>query len=374
MTTLEPLQQIGHSRVLWRGRKLDYFSGCDYFRLASHPSIFKAAAAGLKKFGLNVGASRLTTGHHKLYELLEKELADFFGTEDGLLVSTGYLTGIVVAQALAGNFSHALLDERAHPALRDAAEQLNCPVLKFAHRDSRDFERAIGRCGKGARPMVLTDGMFSHDGSVAPLKAYLKCLPADGMILVDDAHGAGVLGKNGRGTPELEGIDRRRIIQCITLSKAFGVYGGAILGDRKLRERILDRSRAFVGSTPPPLPLASAALQSVKLLKAHGTKWRRRLNENADYAKLGLGKRGLEIAPMPGPIIPVHAAGEAEALALKKSLMAADIWPPFLKYPGGDARGYFRFVISSGHSRGQLDNLIRALNAFQDSWNGSGKI
>ena len=121
------------------------------------------------------------------------------------------------------------MDERAHPALLDAANQLNCPVLKFKHRDADDFARAVARCGRGARPMALTDGMFSHDGSVAPLRAYLKILPRDGLLLVDDAHGAGVLGKTGKGTPEFEKVSRRQIIQCITLSKAFGVYGGAVL-------------------------------------------------------------------------------------------------------------------------------------------------
>src|SRR5208282_2737960 len=209
MTGLEPLQPLDRNFVRWRGRKLVYFSGCDYFRLARH-----AAAAGLKRFGLNVAASRLTTGHHKIYEILERQLADFFDVEDALLLSSGYLTGIVAAQALAGDFSQALVDERAHPALLDAANQLDCPILKFKHRDADDFARAVARCGRGGRLVVLTDGMFSHDGSVAPLKAYLKILPRDGLILVDDAHGAGVLGKTGKGTPEFEKVSRRQIIQC----------------------------------------------------------------------------------------------------------------------------------------------------------------
>ncbi|HEV2328896.1 MAG TPA: pyridoxal phosphate-dependent aminotransferase family protein [Verrucomicrobiae bacterium] len=364
MTPLEPLQQIGRNRVRWRGRELIYFSGCDYFRMAEHPAVLNATHDGLKKYGLNAAASRLTTGHHKIYGLLEEELADFFGTEDALLVSTGYLTCIVVAQALAGTFSHALVDARAHPALLDAATQLDCPVLKFAHRSADDFAGAIKRCGRGARPIVLTDGMFSHNGSVAPLKAYLKFLPRDGMILVDDAHGAGVLGKNGRGTPEHEGISRRQIIQCITLSKAFGVYGGAILGAAGLRERIFDYSRAFVGSTPLPLPLANATLQSLKIMKTHGNKLRQRLNENARHAKATLRDAGFEIPALPGPIIPIHAQSEHESLALKKHLLAAGIFPPFLKYPGGDANGYFRFVISSEHTRTDLDRMVNSLKGF----------
>jgi 7-keto-8-aminopelargonate synthetase-like enzyme len=368
---LEPLQQLGGSRVRSHGRELIYFSGCDYFRLAEHPAVRKAAADGLKKYGLNVAASRITTGHHKIYDELERELAKFFGAEDALLVPTGYMAGIIVVQALRGDFSHVLLDERAHPALLDAAGQLGCPVLKFKHQDTGDFARGIKRCGPGARPMVLTDGMFSQDGSVAPLKTYLKCLPDDGMILVDDAHGAGVLGKKGQGTLEFEGVGRERIIQCTTLSKAFGVFGGAILGTRELRQRIFNHSRAFVGSTPLPLPLANAALESVKILSKQGNALRKDLNHNAEYVKAVLRAAGVEFPETPGPIIAVYTEASAQTEALKKRLLAAGIFPPFVRYPGF-AHGWFRFVISSGHSRAQLDKLIKVLEDFR--WTGSGKI
>ncbi len=423
MNELEPLQQLDRNFVRWRGRKLVYFSGCDYFRLASHPAVLKAAAVGLKKFGLNVAASRLTTGHHPVYEQLETQLAKFFGAADALLVSGGYLTSTVVAQALAyrsrrreeadrqlraqrppphvggygdGEFLHVLLDERAHPALLDAAAHFGCPILKFKHRDAEDLKRTVARCGAGARLIVLTDGMFSHDGSVAPLKAYLKVLPRDAQLLVDDAHGAGVLGPTGKGTLEHEGVSRQRIIQCVTLSKAFGVYGGAVLGTRELREKILARSRAFIGCTPLPPPLANAALSSVKIL-SRGAKLRARLHRNADYVKAALRRAGFEMPDpssvskrvdrketphpasghplpirwgegrgegLPGPIIAIHPQSEAETRELRRRLLAAGIYPPFLKYAGAE-KGYFRFVISSEHTRAQLDGLVAVLTAGQ---------
>ena len=393
MNEPEPLQQIERTYVRWRGRKLVYFSGCDYFRLASHPAVLKAAAVGLKKFGLNVAASRLTTGHHPIYEQLEAQLAKFFGAADALLVSGGYLTSTVVAQALAGEFSHVLIDERAHPALLDAAAHLGCPILKFKHRDADDLKRTVARCAalrsadlpigpfpvlqhdlpirrsalrgssRGARLIVLTDGMFSHDGSVAPLKAYLKVLPRDALLLVDDAHGAGVLGATGQGTLEHAGVSRQRIIQCVTLSKAFGVYGGAVLGTRELRETILAGSRAFIGCTPLPPPLANAALESVKIL-SRGGKLRVRLHRNAKYMKAALRRAGLAIPELPGPIIAIHPRSEAETRALRRRLLAAGIYPPFLKYAGAEA-GFFRFVISSEHTRAQLDGLVAVLAAGQ---------
>jgi 7-keto-8-aminopelargonate synthetase-like enzyme len=184
----------------------------------------------------------------------------------------------------------------------------------------------------------------------------LKFLPRDGLILLNDAHGAGVLGKNGGGTPEFENVSRRRIVQCVALSKAFGVYGGAILGTRELREKIFACCRMFTGSTPPPLPLANAALQAVKILGADKS-FRSRLNLNANYLKAALRKSGVKFPETPGPIVRLQIETESEIAALKRELLAAGIYPPFLKYHGA-ADGYFRFVISSEHTRAQLDKLI----------------
>jgi len=360
MTEPEPLQQVDRTCVRYRQRKLSYFSGCDYFRLASHPRVMAALQTGVKQYGLNVAASRLTTGNHRLYAELEAELVGFFAAEAALLVSSGYVTNLVVAQALAGHFSHALADDRAHPSLSDAARFLDCPVLRFKSQDTEALAHAMHRCGPGSKLLVLTDGMFSHNGSAAPLAEYLEVLPKDAMLLVDDAHGAGVLGRTGKGTVEHAGVSRRRIIQTVTLSKAFGAYGGAVLGSAALRQRILDKSTIFVGSTPLPLPLANAALAGVRILRADRS-LRRRLVENAAYVKAALREAGLVLAETPGPIVPLLPRHPREATRLQRALLAAGIFPPFLKYPGGPPSGYFRFVISSEHSRPQLNGLIKVL-------------
>src|ERR1043166_6956384 len=189
MVEPEPLQQTDRTYVRFHNRKLSYFSGCDYFRLASHPRVIAAIKEGVAKYGLNVAASRLTTGNHILYQQLEQRLTAFFNAESALLVSGGYVTNLIVAQALRGNFSHVVVDEKAHPSLSDAARLLDCPVLKLKHRDAEDLAELVRRCGPGARLILLTDGMFAHDGSVAPLAKYLEVLPRDAIILVDDAHG-----------------------------------------------------------------------------------------------------------------------------------------------------------------------------------------
>lgn len=362
MREAEALQQLNRTFVRRNGRTLTYFSGCDYFRLASHPKVLQAVEDGLKRHGLNVAASRVTTGNHKLYPALERDLAQFFGAKAALLTNSGYVTNLVVAQALAGQFSHALVDERAHSALQDAAQLLNCPVLPFRHRATDHFAATLQRCGLGAQPVVLTDGMFSHDGSVAPLRAYLKLLPHNGLLLVDDAHGAVTLGKTGKGTIELERVSRERVVQTITLSKALGVYGGAILSSQKLRAQFAT-SRMFVGSTPLPLPLAFAAAQSLQILRRDAS-LRQRLEANAVFVKSALRQAGFAFPDAPGPIVPLRFDDRKQIERVKRALLAAHILPPLIHYPGSPANGYFRFVIASEHTQRQLENLVGALQPF----------
>jgi 7-keto-8-aminopelargonate synthetase-like enzyme len=356
----EPLQQIDRTYVLHRGRKLSYFGGCDYFRLASHPEILRAVREGLDRFGLNVAASRKTTGNHPLYEQLETRLARFFAVEAAVLVSSGYAANLAAAQALSGDFTHALIDERAHGSLFDAAKFLECPLRPFQHRNAISAAKLAQAAGRHARILLLTDGLFSHSGEVAPLDAYLHFLPPGATLLVDDAHGAGTLGQFGRGTAELLSVPTRRLVQTVTLSKAFGAYGGAILGSRQLREKIIARSRLFTGNTPLPLPLAAAALAALDLLRREAS-FRPRLADNTGRVKAALVKAGFPSNGGPGPIFPLIPRDRREAASLKSKLLAAGIHPPLIRYPGAPAQGYFRFVISSEHTRRQLDALATVL-------------
>lgn len=364
MTEPEPLQFVGLNEVRVGRRNFLYFSGCDYFRLARHPQVARAAIATLKKAGLSVAASRRTTGNHKIYGLLETALAEFFGAESALVLPDGYFAPIAAAQGLGGEYTHVLMDELAHGALLDAARMFACPVRQFKHRNPGDLATQIAKCGAGSRPIVLTDGLFGHDGSVAPLRAYLKILPPHGLLLVDDAHGAGFLGATGKGTLEHEGVGRQRIVQCATLSKAFGTYGGVILASRAVREKILERSRLFAGTTALPPPLAGAALEAIKILKREPVR-RKRLCGNLSYLRTRLHAAGWDIPETPGPIVRLPALNEKAVRELKSRLLAAGIYPPFLKYGKASAQGFFRFIISSEHTRPQLDKLIAVLTVFK---------
>jgi len=360
-----PLQQIDRTYVWYRDRKLSYFGGCDYFRLSSHRLVVTALQLGLKRYGLTVAASRKTTGNHALYEKLEQRLADFFAVTDTVLLSNGYTTNLVVAQTLAGNFSHVLLDERAHASLVDAAVFFGCSILRFPSRDADALARLVRGIGPRSRPVLLTEGMFSHDGELAPIKAYLRVLPRNALVLLDDVHGAGVLGKTGKGTAEHLRVRSNRIIQSVSLGKAFGVYGGAVLGPRTLCERIRKRSRLFGGNTPLPLPLINAALQAVQIMKSDKS-LRRRLEENTSYVKRGLRQAGLPLGGTPSPIIALTPRRAAGARKLSGHLLAQQVFGSFIRYPDSTARGSYRFAISSEHSIEQLELLVRTLSEHRD--------
>jgi 7-keto-8-aminopelargonate synthetase-like enzyme len=359
----DELRQVDRTYVMWRKRRLSYFAGCDYFRLSSHPAILQAVREGLEQHGLNVAASRMTTGNHPLFTRLEKALAGFFGAPSALLTGSGYAANLIVVQALRDDFSHVLMDARAHLSLRDATRFFAGPVLEFKHRDAPDLARQLRRLRGKTRPLVLTDGLFSRDGELAPLAAYLKILPPGGMVLLDDAHAAGMIGATGQGTVEYAGVPRRRIIQTVTLSKAFGCYGGAILCEAGLRQKIMTGSAMFAGSTPLPLPLANAALKAMELLRGDPG-LRCRLSRNVNYVKTALRARGLAVPHTPAPIICIVPRTAAGAANMRRRLLARGVFPSFIRYSGGPEEGYFRFVISSEHSQPQLEDLLEGLSSL----------
>ena len=333
----EPLEMIDATHVRWRGRRMVYFGGCDYLRLSVNPTI----RAAMEKGVINVAASRMTTGNHPVYAHVEKAIAAWFRVPSATLCSSGYLTAIAVGQALEGEVDRVLIDERAHGCLRDAARLTGAEVVEFCHRDVADLARRI----RSGRLLLMTDGVFAADGAIAPLRDYLKALPRGARMLVDDAHGAGVLGENGRGSTEFAAVGHGQIIRTITFSKAFGVYGGAILGSMALRRRLMERSRAVVGNTPLPPMYAHGILAALKL--ATPAK-RRRLMSNA---------RRL----MPGAEFPVLSFESENAERVCGALIEAGIHPPWIRYPGGASKGFFRFAVSSGHTPAQLRDLVAVL-------------
>jgi 7-keto-8-aminopelargonate synthetase-like enzyme len=275
---------------------------------------------------------------------------------------------LAAAQALSNRFTHAFIDERAHSSLRDAARHLSpqTRVQTFRHRNPSDLARRLHRAGPRSRPLVMTDGLFAFDGSLAPLREYLAILPASGRLLVDDAQAAGVLGKQGRGSPEhwrFTARERARVIHVIALSKAFGVGGAAVLGSPDLRHGILQNSPVFSGSTALSPPLAAAALAALQVARADPTR-RTRLQEHIARVRAALhGSNQPAAAPSPSPIIALFPRDSRHAAALRKILVKAGIYPSFIHYPGGPSGGFFRLALSSEHRPRQISSLASALSA-----------
>lgn len=359
-----PLQQVDRTYVLLKGRKLSYFGGCDYFRLSSHPGIKSAMRAAADKYGINVAASRVTTGNHVLYEELERRLRSFFAVEAALVVTTGYVANLALAEALAGDFTHAFIDERSHSSLKTALGLTGAKLCSFRHRNPVDLQRQLRSLRNAGRVLLATDGMFAHDGQIAPLPEYARILPKQGLLWVDDAHGAGTLGRTGKGTPELLGLKTAQLVRTITFSKAFGVFGGAILGSNAIREKVIRRSFSFIGQTPPPLPIVAGAIASLQLLRTDPS-LRPRLDQNTTFFKSRLRALGFLLPDNPSPIATLVPRRPSEIANFKRALRKHEIFPSWIHYPDGPKHGYFRFALSSEHTRPQLEALLDAFMQLQ---------
>ncbi|MBX3743841.1 MAG: aminotransferase class I/II-fold pyridoxal phosphate-dependent enzyme [Verrucomicrobiae bacterium] len=341
------------------GRRLSYFGGSDYLKMSWHARVRAAGAAAVETMGLSAGASRMTTGNLEVYKELEEALRAFLGIRERVvLTSSGYVAPWVAVQALAGSHDRVLLDARAHGCLVDAARWTGLPIGRFPHRDADGLRGALAE-GAGARVLVMTDGLFSQSGEVAPLGAYLEVLPRGATLLVDDAHGVGVLGRRGRGTIEWTGVPAGRVVLTGTLSKALGCYGGWVAGGAGFRRRVLERSALYTGNTPMPPVCAAAALESLWVLAEEGGVRRERLATNMDRMRGVVSGAG----DGPGPMFSLAPTGGGGA-ELGRRLRAAGILPPRMRYPNGPAPEYFRFAISSEHSAGQMANLREVLDSF----------
>ncbi|HLK56898.1 MAG TPA: aminotransferase class I/II-fold pyridoxal phosphate-dependent enzyme, partial [Chthonomonadaceae bacterium] len=222
------LEFVGQTGVLYEGQEYTFFGGNDYHRFSRHPEVVAALAEAVQRYGINCAGSRITTANHPLYLELEAKVAAFLGAEAAAVVSAGYLSATVLMQAVAAQYDVLFLDEIAHACLVDAAYQSGKRILRFRHRDCVQLKwRMEQTLPTGQKPLLLTDGVFASTGALAPLQEYVALMEAyGGKVLVDDAHGVGVLGLTGKGTWEEAGIGRDAILQSGTLSKGLGGFGG----------------------------------------------------------------------------------------------------------------------------------------------------
>lgn len=354
------LRFLDRTKVLFEGKPHLFFGGTDYHRLASHPDVLRALREVADSDGLSCAGSRTTTGNHPLLAELERKIAAFLGAGEAALCSSGYLSNAVALEAVAGEFQRFFIDGGAHSSLAAPASRLpREAVVAFRHADPEDLARELkARLRPGERPLVLTDGVVPVDGEMPPLAAYWEAVrDFAGALLVDDAHGIGVVGPSGKGSPEEAGLPAESFIHTGTLSKGLGAFGGLVAGPAGLADKIAEKSQAFVGATPIPPPLAAAAIRSIGILQENpglivGLRGRMlRVRERVRAL-------GFHVPSSPAPILSITHHDVDKNLRLRSLLFERGIYPPFIHYPGSPPGGHFRFAVSSAHAEEEVDLLL----------------
>ncbi len=364
------------SRNLRRRRELApdgrvNFCSNDYLGLANDERVASAMADAARQFGAGAGASHLVSGHTAEHDALERELADFTGRERALVFSTGYMANLGVLSALADRRDLLVADELNHASLIDAARLVRSTSnLRYPHGDAAAARSLLDRYAPGVieaggGTFVITDGVFSMDGDLAPLPALATAIREyQGWLVVDDAHGIGVIGRTGRGSCELFGLSPREVPVLVgTFGKAFGTFGAFVAGDSNVIELLVQRARSYIYTTALPPAVAAATRMSLAIVQKET--WRREhLNSLIMRFRAGAKARGLRLMESATPIQPMILGQAEEALAASAKLAAAGfrvtaIRPPTV--PHGTAR--LRITLSASHSESEVDRLLSALEA-----------
>jgi 8-amino-7-oxononanoate synthase len=341
-----------------------YLSFCsnDYLGLANHPRLIAALKEGAEKYGAGSGASHLVTGHQRPHHALEEALAEFTGRPRALLFSTGYMANLGTVAALTERGDPVWEDRLNHASLLDAGLLAGARLRRYPHGDAAALRQRLAE-NTGRRGMILTDGVFSMDGDLAPLPQLADIAHQyNAWLMVDDAHGLGVLGASGRGTLEHFGLDDKAVPVLIgTLGKAFGTFGAFVAGGEDLIEYLIQRARPYVYTTALPPTVAYATLAGLRILREED--WRREHLRNL-IARFRRGAEQLDQALLPSltPIQPLLIGDPEKALAMSEALRQHNIYvsairPPTV--PNGTAR--LRITLSAAHSEEQVDRLLTAL-------------
>lgn len=337
------------------------FSSNDYLGLARHPDIAAAMGECAQSRGVGSRASHLVTGHGAEHSRLEEELAAFLGRERVLLFSTGYMANLGVMAALADRAETVLLDRLCHASLIDGGLLSGASFRRYAHADAAAAETAMN----DSVSVVATDGVFSMDGDVGPLRELSRiCSRQEAWLVVDDAHGIGVLGPHGRGTVEHFGLDPDEVPVLVgTLGKAFGVFGAFVAGSFDVIELLMQKARTYIYTTALPQPVAAAARRALEIAERESWRRERVLALSARFRD-GARRAGLPLMDSE-PVTPIQPVllGTAEAALRAQVRLMADgfsvvaIRPPTV--PPGSAR--LRVSLSASHTEQQVDALVRAL-------------
>jgi len=349
------------------------FCGNDYLGLSQHFAVVGALQDTASREGAGGVASHLVCGHHAVHDALERELAEWLGYPRGLLFGSGFMANLAVLQALLGEGDACVQDKLNHASLIDAARLSGCRLRRYPHGDAEGAIRQLRSLPDGAA-ILATDGVFSMDGDTAPLRQLaLVARAQQALLYVDDAHGIGVLGPEGRGSVAAAKLGVAQVpLQLATLGKALGSYGAVVVGDEALIAHLAETARPYLYTTALPPAQAAAALAAVKL--ARRDQWRRdKLQATIAHFRGGAMRRGLRLLPSDTAIQPMACGEDRVATAYAAALEARGFWvaairPPTV--PEGSAR--LRITFNANHELPQVDALLDALEQVRDHLDRKG--
>ncbi len=348
--------------VMLDNRRVILLSSNNYLGLATHPAVVEAAVEATRQYGAGAGASRLVCGTLPPHEALETALAQFKGTEAALTFAAGYLANISVIPALIGKEGLIFADRLCHASLIDGCRLSGATFRVYRHRDMDHLEQLLAHRSTTKPTLIVTDGLFSMDGDIAPLKDIaLLAERYDAAVFVDDAHGTGILGRCGRGTLEHCGVEPRLPYHMGTLSKALGSAGAYLVGSSAFIAYLVNTCRAFTYTTAPPPGSAAAAVAALRVIEQEPER-RTRLWQNRERLAQGLAGLGFQLTASESPIVPILVGDPDRAVNLADTLLAEGVYAPAIRPPTvPSATSRIRLTVSADHSIEQIDEALAAL-------------
>jgi len=346
------------------GREVINLASNNYLGLANHPKLKEAAIRAIQQLGAGTGAVRTITGTMAIHMELERRIAAFKNTEACVVFQSGFAANAGTVSAILGPEDHIISDELNHASIIDGCRLSKAKIHIFRHRDAAHAGEILeGLKDEPGRKLLITDGVFSMDGDIGPLPELVAIAEKHGAIMmVDDAHASGVLGRNGRGTVDHFGVHGRVHIQVGTLSKAIGVLGGYVCGSRDLIEYLYHRARPFLFSTSHPPAVTAACMAAFELLEQEPERIERLWN-NTRYFKAALRDQGFDTGASETPITPIMVGEAATAHRFSAALFEEGLWATgigFPTVPRGKAR--VRTIVTAAHTREQLDRAVEILS------------
>lgn len=361
--TLVPLESDQGSRVTIGGKELIQLSSNNYLGLTSHPRLRQAALKSVEKYGAGTGSVRTIAGTFSMHEELEEKLAKFKHTEASLVFQSGFTTNQGVLSAILTKDDVVISDALNHASIIDGIRLTKAARKVYNHVDMEDLERALKESKDYRVRLIVTDGVFSMDGNIAPLPEIVELAEKyDALIMVDDAHASGVLGENGRGTVNHFGLDGRVHIQVGTLSKAIGVLGGYVASTRTLIDYLIHKGRPFLFSTSHPPAVTEACIEAIDVLLEE-PELIEKLWDNTEFFKKGLVELGFQTGNSETPITPIIVGDEALSHQFSDLLRKNGVFAQGIAFPTvsrGQAR--VRTIVTAEHSK---EDLQEALNIIE---------